>query len=166
VRRGYETRDVAFKPVLWAGFGLIAIVVAFFVLMWVLYVHLLDREARSSAPAHRLAAEQARTEPPYPRLQSDPVDDWLNFQAENQRILSTYGWVDRPAGIVRIPIEKAMELALERGFPVRKIDGLRGTPDPRFEAYVRERERAESQREDPAPARKRRQHRKRTRGGR
>ena len=166
MRRGYETRDVAFKPVLWAGFGLIAIVIAFFVLMWALYVHLLEREARSSAPAHRLAAEQARTDPPVPRLQSDPIDDWLNFQAENQRILSTYGWVDRPAGIVRIPIGKAMELSLERGFPVRKIGGLRGTPDPRFEAYVREREQADSQRENPAPARKRRQHRKRTRGGR
>ena len=163
MRRGYETRDVAFKPVLWAGFGLIAIVITFFVLMWVLYVNLLDREARSSAPAHRLAAEQARTDPPAPRLQSDPVDDWLNFQAENERVLSTYGWVDRSAGIVRIPIEKAMELAVERGFPVRQLGGLRGAPDPRFEAYVREREQAESSRENPAPAVKRR---KRRRGGR
>jgi len=35
-------------------------------------------------------------------------------------VLSTYGWTDKNAGVVRIPIDRAMELQLERGFPTRK----------------------------------------------
>ncbi|MCA1555006.1 MAG: hypothetical protein LC737_11585, partial [Chloroflexi bacterium] len=30
-----------------------------------------------------------------------------------------YGWVDQSAGITHIPIERAMELLLERGLPTR-----------------------------------------------
>ncbi len=33
--------------------------------------------------------------------------------------LTTYGWVDRNTGVVRIPIERAKELILERGLPSR-----------------------------------------------
>jgi hypothetical protein len=31
-----------------------------------------------------------------------------------ERWLGSYGWVDRDAGVVHIPIERAMELYLER----------------------------------------------------
>lgn len=41
------------------------------------------------------------------------------FRAREDAELRTYGWVDQNAGIVRIPIERAKELALERGFPTR-----------------------------------------------
>ena len=34
-------------------------------------------------------------------------------------MLTTYGWVDKNAGTVRIPIDRAKELLLERGLPVR-----------------------------------------------
>lgn len=134
--RGFETRDVDFRPVLWVGFWLTMIVVAFFALMWLMYVALVDREERASAPAHSLATEFARKQPPAPNLQKDPFADWVDLQRENEEILTTYGWVDQPSGVVRIPIERAMELALERGFPLRTDRGLRGDPDPRFKAYM------------------------------
>jgi hypothetical protein len=34
--------------------------------------------------------------------------------------LQSYGWIDQQKGVVRIPIERAMELTAERGLPVRK----------------------------------------------
>lgn len=34
--------------------------------------------------------------------------------------LTTYGYVDQQAGIVHIPIERAMELKLKKGFPTAK----------------------------------------------
>jgi hypothetical protein len=40
--------------------------------------------------------------------------------ADNDNRLQTYGWTDRDKKIVRIPIQRAMELAVERGW-------LRGT---------------------------------------
>lgn len=41
-------------------------------------------------------------------------------------------WVDQGAGVARIPVDRAAELALERGFPVRREPGqpiaMRGAP--------------------------------------
>ncbi len=34
--------------------------------------------------------------------------------ARTRQLLSSYGWVDRQAGLVRIPIERGMELVLRR----------------------------------------------------
>ncbi len=32
-------------------------------------------------------------------------------------MLTTYGWVDKEKGIVRVPIDSAIALVLRRGFP-------------------------------------------------
>lgn len=45
-----------------------------------------------------------------PALQPDPVRDIAAYRAEKERQLTTYGWVDREHGIVRIPITRAMDL--------------------------------------------------------
>ncbi len=37
-----------------------------------------------------------------------------NLQTEQQRELSGYGWVDRSAGVVQLPIEQAMKLTVEK----------------------------------------------------
>lgn len=42
------------------------------------------------------------------------------WNAEWKRALSTYGYVDPQLGIVRVPIERAMELKLKQGFPTAK----------------------------------------------
>src|SRR5437016_5160302 len=45
-----------------------------------------------------------------------------NLRATENAQLNTYGWVDRKNGVIRIPIERAMDLLLERGLPVRPVD--------------------------------------------
>ena len=57
--------------------------------------------------------------PPLPRLQTDPKKELRDLRAEEQAVLESYRWVDRNAGVVRIPIEEAMRLALQRGFQSR-----------------------------------------------
>jgi hypothetical protein len=57
-------------------------------------------------------------QPPAPRLQTREPLDLAAFRKEEAEILSTYGTVDKEKGIFRIPIDEAMKLALERGFPV------------------------------------------------
>jgi hypothetical protein len=37
------------------------------------------------------------------------------FIQKQNAILNGYGWIDRDKGIARIPIDRAMELMLERG---------------------------------------------------
>src|SRR5712671_3845520 len=76
-----------------------------------------------------LAADPAlvRTRPnfPEPRLQVAPREDLQAFRAREEAELNSYGWIDRTAGIVRLPISRAMDLLVERGLPVR---GTNDTP--------------------------------------
>ena len=41
------------------------------------------------------------------------------FRDEEEHLLTSYGWVDQNAGVVRLPIDRAKALLLERGLPVR-----------------------------------------------
>lgn len=41
------------------------------------------------------------------------------LRAAEHESLTTYGWTDKNAGTYRIPIERAKELLMERGVPVR-----------------------------------------------
>jgi hypothetical protein len=61
----------------------------------------------------------APQQPPEPRLQGQPTKDLVEMRREEDEALSTYGWVDPQAGVVRIPIDRAMDRVLERGLPAR-----------------------------------------------
>ena len=65
-----------------------------------------------------LAAGQVKVRPE-PLLQTQPFKDvYLLKQGQNER-QDSYGWVDKADGIVHIPIDRAIELTLERGLPAR-----------------------------------------------
>lgn len=53
------------------------------------------------------------------------------YAAENKK-LNSYGWVDRSNGIVHIPIDRAMDLLLQRGLPAR-TNGVSGTDGSELE---------------------------------
>jgi hypothetical protein len=58
-----------------------------------------------------------RAQPPErPSLLADP-GRLERLRAREEAILGSYGWVDREAGIARIPIEDAMAVLAERGWP-------------------------------------------------
>jgi len=54
-----------------------------------------------------------------PVLQIDPVADLNAYKAEQEKLLSSYGWVDKGAGVARIPIDRAIELTAQQGLPHR-----------------------------------------------
>jgi hypothetical protein len=62
-----------------------------------------------------------KQELPRPRLQTSPRMDLEQLRQSENRVLNGYGWVDRDAGTVRIPIDRAMELLVQRGPPFRKV---------------------------------------------
>ncbi|RMD85938.1 MAG: hypothetical protein D6815_00855 [Candidatus Dadabacteria bacterium] len=118
--RNYETRDFPLRTVLIGSFGLVFIMLFFAVLMWWLMLHFAQREMRASQPAHPLAKVEGPQLPPEPRLQANPRQDLLALRAWENEVLTSYGWVDREKGIVRIPIERAMDLIARRGLPARR----------------------------------------------
>ena len=114
----HETSDVNNRAIFGFAIGLTVttIVVAFAV--WVLFQYFNAREARTVFVEYPLASQESRV-PPEPRLQTNPREDLGNLRAREDQALTSYGWVDKNAGVVRIPIDRAMQLIVERGLPTR-----------------------------------------------
>ena len=66
-----------------------------------------------------LATGQEHRLPAAPRLQQFPENEFHDFRLREEAVLNEYGWVNKEAGVVRMPIADAMRLAVERGLPVR-----------------------------------------------
>ena len=56
---------------------------------------------------------------PNPKLEDDERGQINGIRLAEEQTLNSYGWVDEKAGMVRIPIERAMDLIAQRGLPVR-----------------------------------------------
>jgi len=64
---------------------------------------------------------------PSPKLEEDERGQLNDILVNEEKILYSYGWVDEKAGAVHIPIERAMDLLVQRGLPVR-TQGVAGSP--------------------------------------
>jgi hypothetical protein len=115
----HETSDVNIRAILGFGAGLFAIAVAVHLLIYGLFGYFDRREGVQGPVEYPLAASQGHHDPPEPRLQTDPRQDLADMRASEDEQLQSYGWVDKNAGVVRIPIDAAMKLTLERGLPAR-----------------------------------------------
>ena len=113
--RDYQDRDIRIKPILWFGVVMVFVTIATFFGIEYYFKVLASREDRAGQPV----TITERQLPPDPTLQIWEFADLANYRAKEQAVLDTYGWVDRDAGIVRLPIEHAMELLLQKGLPVR-----------------------------------------------
>jgi hypothetical protein len=111
----YEERDVAIRPIALTGVALFAIIAATFVIVRFLDTGLSDRLAARSEPASPLAATYGDKAPPAPRLQTDPRGDLAALHAREAKQLDNYGWLDKQAGRVHIPVDRAMQLLAEDG---------------------------------------------------
>lgn len=56
---------------------------------------------------------------PNPKLEEDERGQLNGILTEEEKTLYSYGWVDEKAGTLHIPIERAMDLLVQRGLPVR-----------------------------------------------
>ena len=124
--KAYETRDVKVRPlaVFIAGLTVVGLVVYFVVFaMFRLFSGQAAREDAQVAPSSVSRPAETPVEerlPPEPRIQATPAADMDALRRQEDAILTTYGWVDRQAGIARIPIDVAMTQILEEGLPVRQ----------------------------------------------
>jgi hypothetical protein len=113
--RDVNTRAV-FRFGFWLGVGVVAVTLAMLALLRVL--ELRDR-ASDKVLSPSVAANLART-PPEPRLEPLPLAPGQRLRAEEDAILTSYAWVDQKAGFARIPIDRALEILVQRGLPPSK----------------------------------------------
>jgi len=118
----HEQSDVALRPLLTFAGGLLALGAVVYFVVFLLFTYFTRQADRASQDLRfPLAVGQENRLPPEPRLQANPRQDLRDLrEAEDQR-LTTFGWVDRNAGVVRIPIDEAMKLTLQRGLPSRPV---------------------------------------------
>ncbi|MBZ5555996.1 MAG: hypothetical protein LAO77_01845 [Acidobacteriia bacterium] len=119
----HEESDINLRGVLGFGLGLFVVAVVVHLVIWGMFSYFNAREARHVEPEYPLAITQAAKTPPEPRLQVNPRQDLRDLRDQEDRILGSYGWADKNAGTVRIPIDEAIRLTLQRGLPARQENG-------------------------------------------
>jgi hypothetical protein len=64
------------------------------------------------------SAKQSQAQiPPEPRIEVEPWQQLLSVHAREDHVLTSYAWVDRQGGVVRIPINQAMDELAKKGLP-------------------------------------------------
>ena len=114
-----ETSDVNVSAIVVFVVVLVVTTAVVFGGVFAVYRYFGAQAARSVTAEYPLATNAMRRLPPEPRLQTDPRDDLANLRRSEDSVLQSYGWIDRGAGIVHIPVEQAMKLTAARGLPTR-----------------------------------------------
>ncbi|MCI0723210.1 MAG: hypothetical protein L0338_30250, partial [Acidobacteria bacterium] len=112
----HETRDVHVRPLAWLGVGLAVLIVVSIAAMKGVFDYLDRQQAKEDVSPSPIMVQRPQ-QPPEPRLQTTPVPNRKLILEGESKWLSSYGWVEQKAGVVRIPVEQAMKLLAERGLP-------------------------------------------------
>jgi hypothetical protein len=137
----YERRDIGVKGVLYFLAGLACAVVLVYFIVDGLYSYLDKRSDAEQVPVSPLVTNAPKdtrhiskdyTENafPSPRLEEDERGQLNDNRLKEEQTLSSYDYIDQKAGTVRIPIERAMDLIVQRGLPVRAQPNLGASLSP------------------------------------
>ncbi len=128
----FEREDLPAKSVLLFLVGLAIVCVLVILTLKGMYAYLDAYERRHELVQNPLVQTTANTRDvspgdvakfPQPRLETNEPKEINDFRVQEERTLHSYGWVDQQAGVVRIPIARAMELVAQRGLPTRPQAG-------------------------------------------
>jgi len=124
---GYERQDMTPQSVFAFLISLFVGGVIVYFIVWGLY-HFMDARQRARQRQQSPLVKQVETDTrivspdeikkfPEPRLERNERIEINDFRLKEEQTLNSYGWVDQKAGVVRVPIERAMQLVAERGLP-------------------------------------------------
>ena len=126
----HEDSDVNVRALLWS---VVIFIIFAFATHLVLYLqfHAYARYFRNETSQALTMMARPSNVPAAPRLQpfpndrilpngNTPVTDMADMRAADDEALNKAAWVDRQKGIVRLPIETAKQLVVQRGLPVVK----------------------------------------------
>jgi hypothetical protein len=123
---GYEKTDTGVGLIIWGTVGLVILTAVSLVIVWGIFNYFKHREELS----HRALSPMASPSqlPPEPRLQIKSDEQIIHLHESEDHILSSYAWVDQKGGVVRVPIDKAMDLLMKKGLPLRGTAAPAGKP--------------------------------------
>ena len=116
---GYEHTDANIWIIAKFLFWLAVAAAIIHVGLGLLFGLFVSQRVEHTDPRYPMAVREGERLPPEPRLQGAPGSQYpreaiLNFRTGEEAVLQQYGWVDKGAGTVHIPIQEAMRLMLDR----------------------------------------------------
>lgn len=113
----HEDSDVSIRglAIFLAGLA-VTMVIAGAVVVWLFNIFLKQAEEADLSPSP-LAESGDPAPPPGPLLQVAERHDLRVYRESQEKQIRKTAWIDRQQGIIRIPIERAIELTTERGLP-------------------------------------------------
>jgi len=126
----YEHTDANVWVIAKFGFWLAITAVVVHLGIWGLWHTLVEQAKDTREQQYPLATSIDPKLPPEPRLQQYPQNEVYNFRKGEEDKLHSYGYVNKDAGVVHIPIEDAMRLTIERGLPTRTEDATHPAVTP------------------------------------
>ena len=125
---GYETSDASAGMLAKVAIGLTVLLISTFIGIVVLF-KVLDYTLPLLDDVQTHALAETRQQASGPLLQVDPPQQKFDMQASEEQVLTTYDWVDREQGLVRIPIDRAIAILAKQG-RLPKIDTTGTTSQP------------------------------------
>ncbi len=113
---GHESTDANPRVLAYAFAGLSLLLIVTFVAMWALFVYF-DWSAQKSQPSKANQWGKVDYRPPEPRLQTSPGADMKQMLERENHLMQSYGWVNKASGLVRIPVDRAMDIVAKKGLP-------------------------------------------------
>ncbi len=116
IEQGHEVRDLSVRGIVWFGVGLLVIGACTLIVATAVLVASSKQGGISyQYPPANINNAPAPTLPPEPRLEEVPGQQLQSLRSHEDQLLNTYGWIDQKAGTVHIPIDRAIDLLLQRG---------------------------------------------------
>jgi hypothetical protein len=115
---GHEQKEVNPMLIVWSAVGLAIGTVLSCLIVWGVFNYFKASFEKEYAKIPKPVSAPAPI-PPGPLIQEHPAEELKALHAREDHVLGSYAWVDQKDGIVRIPIDRAMDLLLQRGLPVR-----------------------------------------------
>lgn len=113
---GHERKDVDVPALFTIAFLLLLSCIAIFTVVTLMMRYFKAHEPAVTAGRANIPATRSK-QFPQPRLEVKPGASLAELRAAEDAELNSYGWIDRSTGTVRIPIDRAMQLLLDRGLP-------------------------------------------------
>jgi len=115
----FEESDINGRAVVIVGSAVLVFAMLVTVVLYPVFEHFLHVHAEQTPPAlpeftHGVVM------PPEPQVQENPRRDLASYINQQQFELHRYDVVNRQSGAVTIPIERAMDLLVQRGIPAQK----------------------------------------------
>ena len=118
---GYERTDVDVWAIGKFAIALALICVAALGMLLMFFHYMIAQEGPPPPKAYSDLANAGVRHPPAPQLEETPIVDLQRERAAEDQILTTYGWVDKQQGIVRVPIDAAIDQLVRKGLPSRSV---------------------------------------------